>query len=202
MRTTRDTTRTFIAIAVPEPLDRQLTLLQSALASEAAGWRWTSSLPFHATLAFLGDVRNRDLSELGEAVAASAATFDSFELHLEGLGAFPTAARPRVLWAGLNARQPAPLLDLREAIVRAVLQVGYHVDDQKFHPHLTLGRIKPHRGPIGDLTGLVERYRGWSGGHFTVDEVATFASVPGPAGPSYCSLSRAPLAGKENEAPP
>jgi len=202
MATIGQTTRTFVAIAIPEPLNRGLAALQTELSPEVVGCRWTSTLPFHATLAFLGDVRNRDLNQIGKAIAASTGMFEPLEVRLEGLGAFPSATRPRVLWAGLTAPNLEPLLDLREAIVRAVAQAGYRVDDPRFHPHLTLGRIKPDRGGPSDLTALLERYRGWSGGAFTVDDIVTFASTLGPGGPSYCPISRAPLARKKSEDPP
>ena len=116
MAAMRETTRTFIAIAIPEPLNRELADLQRTLSSEVAGCRWTSSLPFHATLAFLGDVRNRDLNDLCDSHSPRApATFEPFEVHLEGLGAFPSASRPRVLWAGLTAPNLEPLLGLRDS---------------------------------------------------------------------------------------
>ena len=197
-----ETTRTFIAIRIPDPLNRKLVALQRTLSAEVAGCRWTSSLPFHATLAFLGDVRNRDLNDIGKAVAASTEMFEPFELQLEGLGAFPTARRPRVLWAGLTAPNLELVRGLRDAIVEGAHEVGYRVDDQRFHPHVTLGRIRPGRTAAGDLTGLSERYRDWSAGCFTVDEVVTFASTLGPGGPSYSPISRAPLARKKTEAPP
>ena len=107
---------------------------------------------FTSTLAFLGDVRNRDLNEICQAVAAAAEPFEPFELQLEGLGAFPSLARPRVLWAGVTAPDLKPLLDLREAVVARRREAGYRPDDQRFHPHVTLGRIKPDRGGRGDLT--------------------------------------------------
>jgi len=197
-----ETTRSFVAIAIPEPLDRQLTGLQAALSPFVPGCRWASNLPFHATLAFLGDVRNRDLDNLCTLIAAGTASFEPLDVRLEGVGAFPTANRPRVLWAGLTAPNLEPLLGLREAVVKAVGQAGYRVDDPRFHPHVTLGRIKPGRGGPCDLTGLLERYRGWSAGGFTVDEIVTFASTLRPTGPNYTPIGRAPLALKKSEEPP
>ena len=56
-----ETTRTFIAVAIPAPLGEKLTRLQARLALEIPGVRWTSTLPFHVTLVFLGDVRRTRL---------------------------------------------------------------------------------------------------------------------------------------------
>src|SRR5580658_5118989 len=96
-----ETTRTFIAIAIPRPLGRELARLQTLLAPEVPGCRWAESLPFHTTLVFLGDVRNRDRDQLCESIDAAVALFEPFELCVEGLGAFPSVARPRVIWAGV-----------------------------------------------------------------------------------------------------
>jgi RNA 2',3'-cyclic 3'-phosphodiesterase len=154
-----DCTRTFIAIAVPEPLERKLARLQAELAPAVPGCRWTSTLPFHLTLAFLGDVPNSDLSAICQVVVASAASIEPFEIEVKGLGAFPSAIRPRVIWAGVTALNLKPLLDLQESIVSSLGRIGHRPDDQRFNPHVTLGRIKHHRNGPGDLTGLIERNR-------------------------------------------
>ena len=84
-------TRTFFAIEIPEPLGRPLSRLQATLAPELPGCRWASEdTPFHMTLAFLGDVRNRDLNHLQELVASSVGQFEPCDLHFEGVGAFPS----------------------------------------------------------------------------------------------------------------
>ncbi len=56
----------------PSRWSEQLVRLQAELAPEVPGCRWTSALPFHLTLAFLGDVPNRDLSAICQAAASSA----------------------------------------------------------------------------------------------------------------------------------
>src|SRR5580692_7641285 len=142
----RETTRTFIAIPIPEPIEKKLGRRQSELTPKVPGCRWTEGRPFHVTLAFLGDVRNSDLNELCLAVASAVEPFGPFELQIESLGAFPSPQKPRVIWAGVTAPNLNPLLDLREAVVAAATRVGYRTDDPKFHPHITLGRIKSDRG--------------------------------------------------------
>src|SRR5262245_8458674 len=113
------TTRTFIAIAIPAPLGEKLTRLQAQLAPSVPGVRWTTTSPFHVTLAFLGDVDERDLNDLCKAVAEASAGIPRFEASVEGVGAFPDPARPRVIWAGLTAPDPSPLHELHKEAVRA-----------------------------------------------------------------------------------
>jgi 2'-5' RNA ligase len=190
----RETTRTFIAIPIPEPIGKQLLRLQAELTPQIPGCRWTAST-FHVTLAFLGDVRNSDLNDLCQAVASAATPLVPFELRLEGLGAFPSPRKPSVLWAGVTASDPISLRDLREAVVGAATQVGYRTGDPRFHPHVTLGRFKSYGGR--DLTAVLERGNDWSGGSFSIVEVITFASTLDSKGPTYAPLGRARLAGKK-----
>ena len=196
----RETTRTFIAIPTPDPIGQQLAGWQQALAPEIPGCRWVESQPLHITLAFLGDVANRDLNELCLAVAAAAEPSGRFELSVQGLGAFPSPARPRVVWAGIIADDLGPLGALRQAVVRAATRAGYRPDDPRFHPHVTLGRIRSERGRPCDLTEIVRREHARAAGSFPVVEVVTYASTLGPGGAVYAPLNRARLKGKKTEA--
>ncbi len=196
------TTRTFFAIEIPEPMGSALREVQRTLAPELTGCRWSSEkTAFHMTLAFLGDVRNGDLGRLVEAVASRVGRCPPCELHFEGVGAFPSPRRPRVVWAGLPARKPALLDEIQCAVAGAATKAGYPSDD-RFHPHVTLGRFKPgRRGPC-DLTEVVERYRSWSCGEFTAFEVVGFASRLAAEGPSYEPLGRARLEGEKSTPSP
>ena len=198
------TTRTFIALALPAALGAKLTRLQALLEPQVPTARWTRTEPLHLTLAFLGDVDDTDLHKVCKAVGMATAPFPPFELQLESVGAFPSASRPRVLWAGLTAENDSPLFPLQRAIVKQVAAVGYRPDDARFTPHVTLGRIKSdRRGPQPpDLTAILEPYQTWSGGAFAVTEVVTFASTLTPEGPVYAPLARAALAGEKNASPP
>ena len=54
------TTRTFFAIEIPETSGSSLRGCSDRLVAELPGCRWTTSTPFHMTLAFLGDVPDVD----------------------------------------------------------------------------------------------------------------------------------------------
>jgi RNA 2',3'-cyclic 3'-phosphodiesterase len=196
------TTRTFFAIEIPEPMEKALRQVQKTLAPELTGCRFTrDNTAFHMTLAFLGEVRDGDLSRLLERVASSVVRYPPCELHFLGVGAFPSPGRPRVVWAGLPARQPALLEEIQSAVAGVAAKAGYP-SDERFHPHVTLGRFKPGgRGPC-DLTKVVERYRSWSCGGFTACEVVGFASRPTAEGPSYEPLGRARLEGEKSTPSP
>jgi 2'-5' RNA ligase len=193
------TTRTFVAIAIPASHGENLTRLQERLAQQIPGVRWSANSPFHMTLAFLGDVRDGDLNAVCTAVAEACSPFPAFDLRLQGVGVFPSPARPRVIWAGLLAPDGSPLFELYKAITRVLTRVGYRPEGDRFTPHATLGRIRQDRrsSPVHDLTAGLQPFLAWSGGSFPVSEVVTFASTLSPEGPIYAPLARSPLSGKK-----
>jgi 2'-5' RNA ligase len=192
------TTRTFVAVEMPGPVQAELQRLQDRLTPEAPGIRWIKqSTGFHLTLAFLGNVPDSDLAAVGRAVQDAAEPFGPLGLRIEGLGAFPKPARPRVVWAGLGGPGVAGLGELRYAIVKALAEVGHAPADDRFSPHVTIGRHKEGRGRSPDLTGPLGRLGGVQGPPFEVGEVIVFASKPGPAGPAYTPLAHAPLKGQK-----
>ena len=100
-------TRVFVAIAVPEPLERKLARLTGRAGSGGAGLPVDVGPPFHLTLAFLGDVPDRDLDTICRGGGRSTAeSIDPFDIDVTGLGAFPSPTRPRVIWAGVTAPEP------------------------------------------------------------------------------------------------
>ena len=197
------TTRTFVAFGIPATLGERLARLQTQLAAQIPEVRWSETRPFHLTLAFLGDVADVDLNPVCKAVSAASGPFAPFTMRIEGVGAFPSPARPRVLWAGLTAAK-STVFELQKAIVQALSAVGYRPEDQRFTPHTTLGRIKSdRRDPLAhDLTSILKPLQSWSGGEFQVNEVITYASTLSKAGPVYAPLARAPLTGKNQTGSP
>ena len=187
-------TRVFIGIAVPEPLERELARLQVELTPGVPEFRWTLALPFHLTLAFVGDVPNDALDNIHRVTTATTELINPFDVDITGLGAFPSPRKTRVIWAGVTAPNIKPLFDLQESLVKSLARIGHRPEDERFHPHVTLGRIKHQSPSPGDLTYLFEQYRSWSAGQCTVAEVQVFASTLAPTGSVYTVLSRGALA--------
>jgi 2'-5' RNA ligase len=183
--------RTFVGLTVPDIQRTRLGRLQGLIAPEIPNARWVTPEMFHVTLAFLGDVPDTDVNAVCRAVHEASRDFEPFTLNLQSLGAFPDPTRPRVVWVGLTGPGLETLGSLRREVVRAVAEAGYPPDDDRFSPHLTLGRIKSKRGEDADITRLVAHYRTWSAGNFNVTGVVTFASTLTPDGPAYMALASA-----------
>lgn len=197
-----DTTRTFIAVAVPEPLTLKLTRLQSQLAGVAPEARWEVAHPFHITLAFLGDVGHGELNDVCLAVAEASGGFGRFALALEGVGVFPAPDRPRTVWAGVGGAGLDDLKALQTSVTATAARFGYRPEARPFHAHVTLGRFGPGRGPKRDLTPVVSHYRTWHAGPFDVAEAVIFGSTLTREGPVYTPLGRGPFRGRKRGTSP
>ena len=127
----------------------------------------------HLTLRFLGEVAEHRVPALVETLAAAIGG-PPIPLVLRGGGAFPSAARARVLWAGLEGRLDR-LVALAEAVDRAAAAVGLPPADHPFRPHPTLARVRD-RLPreTADAVAALPEIGGW-----TVDEVRLVRSTLG-----------------------
>src|SRR4051812_20126249 len=94
--------RTFIAVDLGEDIRSHLLLAQRKLAREVADVKWVEEANLHLTLLFLGEVRDRELSEICRSVTRSAATLKVFSMEVKGIGCFPNTRRPRIVWAGVG----------------------------------------------------------------------------------------------------
>jgi 2'-5' RNA ligase len=180
------TLRTFVAIELVEPARVAVTDYLGTLRS-IAGVTWARPENLHLTLKFLGNVATARLPELTERLAAATSPQPSFVMRVAGVGAFPSVARPRVLWVGCTA--PA-LPALAAAVDAACGHAGFPADDRAFHPHVTLGRVRGFRkGSLSFLAADGARAFGSS----AVSAITVFASRLGSGGARYTSLATIPL---------
>ncbi len=94
--------RLFVAVVPPDEVLDDLEEHLEPRRDAGADVRWTDRHQWHVTLAFLGDVAERRLDDLTEALTRSAAKRSPLVLRLAGAGAFPNPYAARVLWAGVE----------------------------------------------------------------------------------------------------
>lgn len=142
--------RTFIALELSEPAKAGILSVIQAFRLRGVRASWARSSTIHLTLRFLGDLEEPDLRRVAATVADVAITVAPFTMWTKGLGAFPSPRRPRVLWAGIEAADE--LYELQSAIETALAELGFDRERRRFHPHITLGRI---RDDAPDLAALL-----------------------------------------------
>jgi 2'-5' RNA ligase len=132
------TIRSFVALAIDEPMRSKIIGVIRDLRARIPGVRWVSEAQIHVTLRFLGEASTTALERLMPLLAIAAAECPSREVLFSELGVFPARGNPRVLWLGMS--MPSELFALQSACDKAAVAAGFPVERRPFRPHLTLGR--------------------------------------------------------------
>jgi 2'-5' RNA ligase len=183
-------TRTFIALPLPPTLAKACLAWMGELKARGVDARWATEEELHITLAFLGELKTTEVVEVCRQTTRVAASSESFVLGLEGIGFFPSARRPRILWAGLDRgnRETCDLQErLSEILVREHL---YRADERPFHPHVTLGRLNESTDLNPEM--LQQDFRNHKSPVGRIDTCLVMESVPGTM-PRYATMATCPL---------
>jgi 2'-5' RNA ligase len=183
--------RSFVAIEISEEVRQNLKKLSAELKSRVRDVKWVRVEGIHLTLKFLGDISEKMIPSLRD-VIREAARMTPFEMDVKGLGAFPNAHRPRVIWVGLE-EPTGSLQELARRIEEGAKPLGFAPEDRPFNPHLTLGRVMRDGKPGNELEGLIERERERSLGVISTKEVILFRSDLKPDGAVYTKLETVKL---------
>ena len=187
--------RSFIAVDLPdsliESLDRTSGQLQELL--DGLPVRWVPVQNIHLTLKFLGDVSEQNIEVIKTIVNTEAISHQVFEISVGQFGVFPTAARPRVLWVGVEA--PDELINLQRRIDMETARLGYAPDQREFSPHLTFGRVSRNATPqqVRKVSNLLRNFRIGFLGAARIEDVTLFRSDLGPNGAVYSKIYSAKL---------
>src|SRR5207245_3418045 len=94
--------RLFVAVNVPDDVKAGVAEGIEPFRDRIPGARWTRREGWHVTLKFLGATWPRMVEPVKEAVGAAAGRAAPFVTAGTEVGAFPSARRARVPWAGLS----------------------------------------------------------------------------------------------------
>jgi RNA 2',3'-cyclic 3'-phosphodiesterase len=182
--------RLFVAVLPPRDALDELAAAVAPLRQEAPELRWAGRQQWHLTVAFLGEVDERVLPDLSTRLERAAGRHPVQELAFAGGGAFPSARRARVLWAGLRADEKA-LAALAASVAAGARRAGAPPPDEgrKYHPHLTLAHC---RQPT-DVSRLVGSLTGFTGTGWTARSVVLMRSYLGGGPPRHEELTGWPL---------
>lgn len=183
--------RLFVAINLPPELRRDLWEAAAPLRARDYPIRWVPPESMHLTLKFLGQVEDRRVAEIERGIDRAVGDARRFTLPIAGFGAFPSAARPRVVWVGCEAVPPLELLQHRVEQGMAVL--AFPLEGRLFRPHLTLGRVARGAGAsaLASFPTALEPLEYF--GEADVASVDLMESHLEPTGARYAVRHRAPL---------
>jgi 2'-5' RNA ligase len=174
--------RLFTGIEIPAEIAERLGSLRGGL----PGARWVDPENYHLTLRFLGDIdaaRAHDAADLLARIRRRV-----FTLAIDGLGTFG-GSKPRQVWA----RAPAipELMALQNENEQLVQRAGLPPETRKFHPHVTLARLRDTRSR--SLAEYLESRSSFQSMPFEVTRFVLFSSQPSRGGGPYIVEQAYPL---------
>lgn len=177
--------RSFIAIEVPEDIRERVATLNSEFRIPNSEFiKWVNKENLHLTLIFLGEVKEDFLEKVKVRLSEITSQKSPFYLSLKGLGAFPNIRNPRVIWIGVK-KGDEEIEAIQGEIEKELTKIGYQPEPRKFHPHLTIGRVKSF-GANKILSEFFEK--DYQSRDFLVESVVLFKSTLTPQGPIYEKL--------------
>ncbi len=163
----------FVALVPPPGVVEDLEDFLLPRQEAGAELRWTLPEQWHLTLAFFGDVAERHLDDLVERLGRAAARRTPVDLRVAGAGAFPDAARAKVVWAGVDpAGGDEELRRMATGARAAGAKSGAGGDGGRFHPHVTLART---RRPV-EATRWLRVLEGYAGPAWRTDQFSLIES--------------------------
>jgi len=163
--------------------------MMRTLRTDFAEVRWVEPQNLHITLKFLGDISLNDLPQLIRAVTQCTSRTDSFDLTLQGVGAFPNRESPKTIWLGCREGSHE-LIQLADSIDVSLFPLGYPKESRRFSPHLTIGRVKKL---VQGLASVFDTQKDHLFGSCSIGEVQIVSSDLTRRGPIYDELAVIPL---------
>ncbi len=192
--------RLFVALELPEQAKQELTKTQQQLRkAHEQRVKWVETQNIHLTLLFLGEVQDTLVPDIKAALRGAGwnrnneggePTVSLPRLSLAQVGAYRSTKQPQTIWVGL-AGELEVLEQLHQAVLASLAPLGFAADNRRFHPHLTLGRVrreldKPTLAAVGKTIESVAppAQVAWQS-----REPVLFESILRPTGPIYRKIA-------------
>lgn len=153
--------------------------------------RWVDPRGVHLTMKFIGEMPDERFSSLDEAMDQALTDFEPFDLKVGGTECFPNFKKPRVLGIGIGD-QTMLLNRLQRSIEKEASRAGFSRDKRKFHPHLTMGRVRrrTRRDELEKISAAMVENHEVELGTEHVTQLSIIRSDLSSRGPKYTALSK------------
>lgn len=176
--------RAFVALEYPTEIKDELATVQERL-KPLGDLKLVERENLHMTLKFLGEVSEDKIEGVVE-VLEFLSQENAFNATLKGLGAFPKAKHPRVIWIGLEDNNR--VMELHQKIEDSLQDLGLK-KETRFHPHYTLARVRSIQDTPG-LAKLLDENRETIYSTYTVSDITLMRSKLTPNGPEYTPIKK------------
>ena len=185
--------RTFIAIELPQKIIGTLSALQNQLKNTQADVKWVAPENIHLTLKFLGEVDEKKIEKIIQALEETAKDNQPFSIRLCALGAFPKINFPRVIWVGIDAGDEETK-NIAFVLEEKLQKLGIPKEKRPFSSHITIGRVRSginREKLVKELDILQRKGLLQENLEFLATKITLFKSTLTPKGPIYEILKEA-----------
>ncbi|MBS1518143.1 MAG: RNA 2',3'-cyclic phosphodiesterase [Bacteroidetes bacterium] len=145
--------RTFISLNIDDETKKKITGTVERISAELQKTnsayinylKWEDEKKYHITLFFIGEVNAEKSKEIESSLSDLRFNFTKnlISFKITKVNAFPNFRYPRVLILDAENEKGETLI-LSETVKEFMRKAGF-VSDKKFHPHITLARVKRDR---------------------------------------------------------
>ncbi len=190
--TAENKVRLFIGARVSIATLRELSDVVRAMRKRAAESdlqvKWVTPATYHVTLKFLGWTRADAIEAIRDRLSMNLIHVKPLSFPTQGVGAFPSLEKARVLWAGVEDRDEG-LAKIAALLDETLVELGFSRDKRPFHPHVTLGRFKE----VVDARELVQSTTEQKFSTTRVDSIVLYESSINTDGSEYVIHAEWPL---------
>jgi 2'-5' RNA ligase len=187
--------RIFIAVPLEAALRSAIEAVERRMEAAGAMLRWITPENLHFTLRFLGHISEAELLRARRAAREAVQGTAPFQIRLAGLGAFPSARRPQVVWVGVSEGEEQ-LRNLSRRLDDALARERFAKDPRAFQPHLTLARVRDSRR-ASPLEAAIASLTGVEVGGQSIESIVVMESRLRPSGALYIPVEEVPLSTHE-----
>jgi len=131
--------RVFAALHIPDDVLDQIIELRSNIYPDNL-IRWEKKFKLHITLKFFGEVAVEKIDEIIIGLNETIKNYSALNLTFNKFGLFKNKGNAKIVWAGLKPDDN--LFTLVKNINQKMVDNGFDNERRKFHPHLTLLRLR------------------------------------------------------------
>jgi 2'-5' RNA ligase len=177
--------RSFIAFDIEdEDVLKKIAEAQNLLFKTGADLKFVEPKNIHVTIRFLGNISLNMVEKIFNEMKKI--QFTTFDVKLQGLGAFPNVRYPRVIWAGMT-QGVEQLKSIFNQLEPRLHSLGFQPDPKGFSPHLTIARVKSGRNKAELAKILMEKVN-YEFGTVRAKCLRLKRSDLTPSGPIYSTL--------------
>lgn len=184
--------RLFYAIDTTPELKRQMEEVRLKLIESDADVKWEPKEKYHITIKFLGETEEKIFPYVEKCLNEVGEKFSAFQIKYKSLGFFPNQKQPRVVWIGTEIATQE-IFEIKNYLDESLKIYGFEVENRKFHPHITLGRIRSMRN-VKNLISIAENLK-FEAEPIMCGEIILMQSILKPTGSEYKILRTVKLKG-------